>query len=395
MTASLSHEPIEVSNRRPAVLLVEDDEAAAGMLEVLLDNAGYDVTVLRDGPSALQRLEELPSPDIVLLDWMLPEMTGLEVCRRVRARRDHLTLPVLMVTARADAASIAAAFDAGANDYITKPFLGAELRARVAAHLRIKQLSDERRAMDEHLMERDKLATLGLLVSGVAHDLSNPLGGVSGWAQLLLEQETDPDRMHALQGIISEVRRCNRIVADLLAFVRRQAPERLDVDVGEVLASTLELRDRQLRQAGVLPKLSLEPGLPSVVGDAHQLRQVFVNLLVNAEQALRDSGSTLRISAERRPGGNGGPDWLAIHFYNDGPPIPPGLHSRIFDPFFTTKARDEGTGLGLPICRRIAREHGGDVLVESGPDGTTFTVLLPAAASGVAQVPMEVERAVG
>src|SRR5690606_7772537 len=186
-------------------------------------------------------------PDIVLLDWMLPEMTGLEVCRRVRARRDHLTLPVLMVTARADAASIAAAFDAGANDYITKPFLGAELRARVAAHLRIKQLSDERRAMDEHLMERDKLATLGPLVSGVAHDLSNPLGGVSGWAQLLLEQETDPDRMHALQGIISEVRRCNRIVADLLAFVRRQAPERLDVDVGEVLASTLELRDRQLR----------------------------------------------------------------------------------------------------------------------------------------------------
>jgi signal transduction histidine kinase len=378
MISSLSVITPETSNRRPCILLAEDDEAAASMLDVLLGSAGYDVVIARDGTAALQRLEEMPSPDIILLDWMLPEMTGLEVCRRIRERRDPLSLPILMVTARSDSASISSAFEAGANDYITKPFLGAELRARIAAHLRVKQLSDERRAMDEHLMERDKLATLGLLVSGVAHDLNNPLGGIHGWAQLLLEQETDVEKLVALDAIISEVKRCNRIVADLLSFVRRQSPERLEVDVAEILTRTLELRDRHLQSVGVVPRLALEPALPVVIGDAQQLQQVFVNLLVNAEHALRDAGSILRISAERRTCEDGmGCDWVAVRFYNDGPAIPQTLVSRIFDPFFTTKDRDEGTGLGLAICRRIAREHGGDVEVESGEEGTTFTVLLP------------------
>lgn len=366
--------------RAAQILIAEDDSSTAEMLRTLLTNSGYDVTIAADGATALRLAETSPGPDIVLLDWMLPEIKGLEVCRRIRARFDALSLPILMVTAKADSESKAAAFAAGASDYITKPFLGAELRARIAAHLRIKQLSDERRVMDDYLIERDKLSTLGLLVSGVAHDLNNPLGGIYGYAQLLLEQEDDPEKRSAVERIIVDVKRCNRIVGDLLSFARRHTPERGEVAVGDLLARTLELRERQLRVAGIVPQLYLAPDLPALTADDHQLQQVFVNILMNAEHALRESGTTLRIDVE--PAGEWGEsrsDWIAIRFFNDGPQIPSDVVERIFDPFFTTKDAEEGTGLGLAICQRIVTEHGGKIEVESGSAGTTFTILLPRA----------------
>ncbi|HUE95177.1 MAG TPA: response regulator [Longimicrobiaceae bacterium] len=180
MTDRSSLTPNDTADRLPVVLIAEDDESSAEMLRTLLQRVGYEVRIATDGAMALQYASESPSPDVILLDWMMPEMTGLEVCARLRERFDPLAMPILMVTAKADAESVSAAFEAGASDYITKPFLGAELRARVASHMRVKQLLDERRAMDEHLMEREKLSTLGLLVSGVAHELNNPLGGIYG-----------------------------------------------------------------------------------------------------------------------------------------------------------------------------------------------------------------------
>jgi signal transduction histidine kinase len=377
----MTHEPEQngSSDRRPIVLLAEDDPMSADMLETLLHRAGYDVRVAPDGAAALQSLEEeSPTPDVMLLDWMLPKISGLKVCQKIRERYDHLALPILMVTAKGDLESVSSAFECGASDYITKPFHGAELRARLAAHLRIKQLSDERQAIDEHLAEREKLSTLGLLVSGVAHDLNNPLGGIYGYAQLLLEQERDPERLIALERIVSEVQRCNRIVAELLTFARRHARERSVVMIDEVLSSTLAMRERHLQSHGLFARIAVSPEVPKIFADAHQLQQVFLNIVVNAEHALRERGTTLRITAERTsPPGGIGRDWVAVRFYNDGPPIPAAAQPRIFDPFFTTKGKDEGTGLGLAICRRIVREHGGDIYVESGLEGTTFTLLLP------------------
>ena len=368
--------------QRPArILVAEDDESAASLLHALLSRVGYEVSLASNGAEALRMLEAGPLPDVLLLDWMLPEASGLEICRRVRERCDPLMLPILMVTAKTDAESIAEAFTAGASDYLTKPFLGAELRARIAAHLRIKLMVEERARIDEHLMERDKLSALGLLVSGVAHDLKNPLGGISGYAQLLLEEEHDPLKVDSLRRIMEEVLRCDRIVGDLLSFARRHPPERAHIDVGRVLRDTLDLRERQLHSWGLRTQVDISPSLPTVFGDPHQLQQVFLNIVINAEQALRDSGETLHISAglavpsTRRPDGT---SWVELTFYNDGPPIPPEVLPRIFQPFFTTKNEDEGTGLGLSICQRVVREHGGEMDVESGPDGTTFRIFLPA-----------------
>jgi two-component system, NtrC family, sensor kinase len=307
----------------------------------------------------------------------------------VRQRWDPVALPVLLVTAKADAESISAAFDAGASDYITKPFLGAELRSRVTAHLRLKRMLDERARMEDHLREREKLSALGLLVSGVAHDLNNPLTGIAGYAQLLLRSETDAERAEDLRYILQDVERCRRIVRDLLGFARRHPVEPTLLDLNEVLYATFELRERHLLDRGIRGRLQLDTRVPRVMADAHQMQQVFLNILLNAEQALRDHGGVLEVSVSSHEGeGEGTPDvgapaaWVVVEFFNDGPPIPPEQIPSIFDPFFTTKPKDEGTGLGLAICQRIVRDHGGEISVRStAEDGTVFRVQIPGSAS--------------
>ena len=355
------------------VLIAEDDPAAARILRQILQQQGYRATVAASGEEALAALDGDPPPDLLLLDWMLPGVSGLEVCHAARRRWDALQLPILMVTARTDPESVYAAFDAGASDYVTKPFRGAELRARIAAHLRTRRLVEERRRMEDLLGERSRLSTLGLLAGGVAHDLNNPLAVISAHAQLLLRRAPDPASAGQLREILDAVERARRIAGDLLGFARRRPAERTRVDVGEVLRATLAMRRRDLAAARVSASLRLAPGLPPVDGDPHQLQQVFLNVVLNAEQALRERGSLLEVWADAADGP------VRVHFRNDGPPIPPEVLPRVFEPFFTTKPEDQGTGLGLAICRRVVQEHGGEMTVESGPGATVFTVRLPAA----------------
>lgn len=378
MSEAFSEAAGHASESPARILIAEDDSASASMLRVMLQRAGYQVTLAPDGPAALLLLEEAELPDVLLLDWMLPGMSGLEVCHRVRLRWDAYVLPILMVTAKTDAESIYAAFDAGASDYIAKPFRGAELRARIAAHIRTRRLAEERRRIEEHLRERDKLSSIGLLASGVAHDLNNPLASISGYAQLLLRDENDGERAEDLRRILREVERCRGIVKSLLGFARRSAPERHPVDLSEALREILELRDRELRAAGVRHALSAPRSVPPLLADENQLQQVFLNIVLNAEHALKQGGGgALRITV--RAGGDAPGSCVFVDFFNDAPPIPPEVLPHIFDPFFTTKPKEEGTGLGLAVSRRIVRDHGGDITVRSGAEGTVFSVQLPAA----------------
>jgi signal transduction histidine kinase len=362
---------------RPAqILLAEDDPVAARILRSILEQVGHRITVASDGETALGILEEQGAPDMLLLDWMLPGVTGLEVCHRARQTWDALRLPILMVTARTDADSIYAAFDAGASDYIVKPFRGAELRARIGAHLGMRRLAEERAEMEEHLREREKLFTLGLLAGGVAHDLNNPLAVIGAHAQILQKRLGDGEHAEALREILAAVERCGRIAGDLLGFARRQPLARGPVDAGGVLRATLGMREARLVGSGVGILLDVAADLPPVIGDAHQLQQVFLNVLVNAEQALAEGGRTLRVTARREDAPE---PWLVVEIANDGPPIPPPQLPHVFDPLFTTKPSDQGTGLGLYICRRIVTEHGGEVSVHSDPGETCFRIRLPGA----------------
>lgn len=359
------------------LLIAEDDAAAARVLRMILEQSGYRVSVAADGESALRFLDENGAPDMLLLDWMLPGVSGLEICHYARQRWDALRLPILMVTAKTDPESVYAAFDAGASDYVGKPFRGAELRARIQSHLRTRRLWEEHQRMEEHLSERDKLFTLGLLAGSVAHDLNNPLAVISAHAQLLQRRAADPQTAEQLREIVDAVDRCTHIVGDMLNFARRHPAERYPVDVGSVVSATLGMREKKLRTSGIELDVRIPEDLPAVSGDRHQLQQVFLNVVVNAEQALEERGKTLRVTAraESEP-----EEAVVLEFWNDGPPIPPAQLPRIFDPLFTTKPGDEGTGLGLFICRRIVREHGGRLDVCSGEEGTAFTVRLPAMA---------------
>ena len=371
------------------ILIAEDDPAAARVLRQILQQIGYRVTVAEDGAEALRILEgQEGPPDLLLLDWMLPGVSGLEICHLARERWDPLRLPILMVTAKTDPESVYAAFDAGASDYVAKPFRGAELRARIAAHLRTKRVMEEQRRLEDHLRDRDRLSTLGLLTSGVAHDLNNPLAVISAHAQILLRRADDDGTAGQLREILDAVERCRRIAGDLLGFARRHPVEREPVDVGEVVRATMGLRKRDVELQGVRTTVTIPDTLPRVIADRHQLQQVFLNIVVNAEHALRDGrGSHLGVAVEV----DDPREAVTVRFTNDGPPIPADALPHIFDPFFTTKTRDEGTGLGLAIGRRIVQEHGGEITAESGADGTTFTVRLPVEALTTGALPIGTE----
>ena len=233
----------------------------------------------------------------------------------------------------------------------------------------------EARSLQEQLLQSAKLSAMGHLVAGVAHDLNNPLASVVGFADFLSElSDVPPNLREPLAVIREEAERASTIVRNLLSFARKTDNQRTATDLAELLESTMMLLRNTLMASRVDACLELEPDLPPVVVEASKVQQVFVNLVTNAAQAINDTGrpGTVTLRARRFL------DGVAIEISDDGPGIAPEVASRIFDPFFTTKGEQRGTGLGLPICQGIVREHGGRITVESVVgSGATFTVVLP------------------
>ena len=225
------------------------------------------------------------------------------------------------------------------------------------------------------LLQTEKMAALGQLVSGIAHELNNPLTAIMGYAQLLLGHGLGPSQLAEARKIYQEAERARRIVKNLLFFAREARPERSRVDLNEIVERTLTLRSYELKIENIVVECELERDLPATLADPYQLQQVVLNLLVNAEQAIlqgRGHGH-IWIRSRRLPG-----DRLGLEMADDGPGVPPEIASRVFDPFFTTKPPGVGTGLGLSIVYGIVHQHGGDVVLENRrKGGAKFTVELP------------------
>jgi signal transduction histidine kinase len=251
---------------------------------------------------------------------------------------------------------------------------------------------DALREAQARLVQSEKLAGLGELVAGVAHELNNPLTSIFGYAQLMQFGDVGEETRRHLDRIVAQARHATSIVRGLLDFARQRPPERRPVLVSDVLTSTLDLLGYELRTGSLTWTTQFSPDVPITLADPHQLQQVFVNLVNNACQAMRESqrGSHITITTEVGPSAfikdqaEAAPV-IRITFRDDGPGIPADVLPHIFDPFFTTKLSEGGTGLGLSICHGIISEHGGHIWAESPPgEGATFFVELPIVASPVA-----------
>ena len=224
------------------------------------------------------------------------------------------------------------------------------------------------------LMHTEKMAAVGQLVSGVAHEVNNPLTAIMGFADLLSEQPEVPEAARRdLMVIINEAQRTKQIVQNLLSFARQMPPHRQPVQVNGILRRTLQLRAYDLANHGVKVVEKFAEPLPDIVGDAHQLQQVFLNILNNAYDAVRETGHAGIIEVRTAVSGAS----IEVSFLDNGPGI--AAPDRIFEPFFSTKEVGKGTGLGLSICYGIVNEHGGDITCSNRTDepGAAFVVRLP------------------
>ena len=236
-----------------------------------------------------------------------------------------------------------------------------------------REAYDSLRHAQEQLLQSEKMAAIGQLISGVAHELNNPLTAILGYSQLLKSEDSVPPRgADYLEKLYKQAQRTHHIVQNLLSFARQHKPQRAPVQLNQILEETLALREYDMKLNNILVHRQFDPAMPLTPGDFHQLEQVFLNILNNAVDAIREKGGPGELWIRTEAVG----DRLKVEFTDNGPGVS-NAH-RIFDPFYTTKPVGKGTGLGLSICYGIVKEHGGDIEVRNSPPrGATFQITLP------------------
>ena len=404
------------------VLIAEDDLTSRRMLEAMLGKWGYEVVTACDGKEAWQALQTENAPQLVITDWMMPEMDGLTLCRKIRQVKLPNYVYLIIVTAKDQKEDSVKGLEAGADDYIVKPLDPEELGARIRSGQRIIQLEEDYKNAYIQLLQSEKMASIGQLAAGVAHEINNPTGFVSSNLKTLSDyqnvmfslireyrkltadlKETTataewagsiPKRVERIAALESGVdidfilddtpnlikecqegtERIKKIVLDLKDFAHPGEQKLEYADINKNLDSTLNVVWNELKYKATVTR---EYGdLPEVQCYPQQLNQVFVNLLVNAAQAIEKKGE-IRIMTRVLDG------QVEIRISDTGLGIPKENLPKIFDPFFTTKDVGKGTGLGLNVAYNIIKKHNGamDVETEVGT-GTTFIIRIPVGRDG-------------
>ena len=382
--------------------------------------------VARNGKEALQSLRK-KAPDLVLSDVMMPEMSGTELCQAIKTDPSTRSIPVVLVTSKAEREMKIEGLEIGADDYVTKPFHPRELMARVRSLVRVGELQNQLKSRNQELesalmevklaevqlVQSERLAAVGELAAGIAHEVNNPVNfalnavrtmestvealrelaeEVSGMdssnpqdlAQRVeaFQKKSEGETARELAADLSELsvivadglKRTSSLVGDLREFARpgRQSEmsEGVDLEVG--MRSTMKLVSHSLQAAHAEIQLEVEPGLPRLFADAGALNQVFLNLIKNAAESLDGDSGQIGVRLHRCE------DEVVVEVQDDGEGIPEEIQPSLFEPFFTTKETMGGTGLGLSISRGIVIAHGGRIEVVSRKgEGTTFRIFLP------------------
>ena len=414
-----------VDDPRAEILIAEDNPDMRALLSRLVGRE-FRVRVARNGKEALQSLRE-KAPDLVLSDVMMPEMSGTELCQAIKSDLSTRSIPVVLVTSKAEREMKIEGLEIGADDYVTKPFHPRELMARVRSLVRVGELQNQLRSRNQELesalmevklaevqlVQSERLAAVGELAAGIAHEVNNPVNfalnavrtmestvealrelaeEVSGMdssnptdlAQRVeaFQKKSEGETARELAADLSELsvivadglKRTSSLVGDLREFARpgRQSEmsEGVDLEVG--MRSTMKLVSHSLQAAHAEIQLEVESGLPRLFADAGALNQVFLNLIKNSAESFDgDSGQiVVRLQHNERE--------VVVEVQDDGEGIPEEIQPSLFEPFFTTKEKMGGTGLGLSISRGIVIAHGGRIEVVSRKgEGTTFRIFLP------------------
>lgn len=383
------------------ILVVDDEANIVDLVTLYLERDGFRVESASDGETALEMIRD-DEPALVVLDIMLPEVDGFEVCRQTRASSE---VPIIMLTARDDDIDKIVGLEIGADDYLTKPFNPRELVARVKAILRRMDRSEQRddkpvligdvsidparREVQELAIAFNEMVTQVQtsqqiqkeFLANVSHELKTPLTSIQGFAQAMLDGtvEDSESRDHAAKVIYEETDRLGRLVEDLLDLARLDAGQiefdRHPVDLSILLQSIVDRMSLSAAEKSVQLERDLD-GLAPMIGDGDRLAQVFTNLLDNAIKHTPEGG-TVRLHGETEAG------WISIHVDDSGRGIPNEDLSHIFERFYQVdKARrggkGRGVGLGLAISRQIVEAHGGRLVAQSAiGKGSRFTVQMP------------------
>jgi len=392
----VSHDPEEealVRGQGELVLVVDDNSVNREVIRTRLGMNNYLVVEAVDGQDALEKVKA-EKPALVLLDLMMPRMSGYEFCREVRRLYPADELPIIMLTAKTDMGDKVFGLNIGANDYVSKPFQQEELLARVGVLLRIRAMHAELRrwndelevrveertrelhATQKQLIQAEKMATVGTFAGGIAHEINNPLTAVLTNAQVLKMTSTNEDDKELVDLIEEGAKRCQVIIQKLMKYSRKSdiGAARHPVSLEKVVQSVCSLLSYQFQQDNIALEQDLA-GLPAIQGDEGELEQVFTNMILNAKDAILSQG---RIDGTIRIQGRSTGNEVRIEVVDNGTGIKKENISKIFDPFFTTKDVGSGTGLGLSVTHGILERHACRVFVESEWGvGTTFVLVFP------------------
>ena len=357
---------METDNIR--VLLIEDDEENYVLIEDLLSSVPgkkFDLVWTDDYDTGVEVIGACRH-DVCLLDYRFGERSGLDLLQQ--ALGNECLIPVIVLTGQDDQTVDLEAMRIGASDYLVKGQIDSTMLDRSIRY------AISHKEMECHILESNRLASIGKLAAGMAHEINNPLTTVLGLSQLLMAKRVPEEVSEDLRIISSEAEHAARIVKNLLLFARKTEPEMRYLDVGTVLRRAQELKTSDFKAKNITIINEIPPDLPGTMVDEQQLIQVFINILTNAEQACLESHGCgqLNIKAESSP------EWIKISISDDGPGITPENLDVIFEPFYSTKEVGKGTGLGLSICCGTVRQHGGDLWVKSEPgNGSTFYIQIP------------------
>lgn len=388
------------------ILIVDDTPDNLQMLTRILIRRGYQVRPAINAHLALKAVHH-KLPDLILLDIMMPDIDGYEVCRQLKANARTRDIPILFISALYEEEDKVKAFEVGGVDFITKPFSTEEVLARVETHIALrnmqkqwqdqnlqlqeemaerKKAEEERRQLEARLRQSQRLEAIGTLAGGIAHDFNNILSSMMGYIEVLLDnQEEESDEKLYLERVYRIGERAADLVQQILIFSRSQEQELVPTLVTPLLSETLKLL-RATIPANIEFRQNIPDECRPIMADATQINQVLMNLCVNASHAIGEQVGVIEVTLEEIETGhtqnnalglNAGP-YLKLSVKDTGCGMPAEIQEHIFDPFFTTKGPGQGTGLGLSVVHSIVKGHGGHMTFSSQPEqGTEFQIFFP------------------